>query len=346
MSMAKTYSERLGSISDEQFEAVAARFNLGRFVGAEPIAVGLFGQNVFVTTSDGEFVLRGAPHWVKDIDETEYRREDRWQFTKERFFAQQLHEKTRTPAPWPIMHDQTNDIFGWPYLVMPRMPGHCFNERDIRKALDPVDRRGVAVALGENLAEMQTLTAPFAGDFSTATIKLEAYPGGAISWIAHELSAFVRTAQKDGSLEIDDIDYIAAAIAPASAMSANRPSTYVHCDYKLNNLAVAKTDGRWRVSGLFDFHEARFSDGGLDLVRTTCSYLDTEPELARVFVESYFGNVGHDEALRKLMPLFVMNDRMKFWDFFAKPGARATWLSEKTFRAWVTPYLDSVMALF
>jgi len=82
MSEEIVYSERLGALSDAQFEAVATRLGLGRFLSAEPISSGLFGQNVFVTTTDGTFVLRGAPHWVKDAGKIEYRREDRWQFTK------------------------------------------------------------------------------------------------------------------------------------------------------------------------------------------------------------------------------------------------------------------------
>jgi aminoglycoside phosphotransferase (APT) family kinase protein len=169
------YSQRLGAISELQFEAVSTRLKLGHFLQATPTTSGLFGQNVFVTTTAGEFVLRGAPHWVKGIDDTQFRQEDRWQFTKERFFAQRLHERTNAPVPWPMHHDPTSDLLGWPYLVMPRMPGHCFDERSILKALAPADRRAVAVALGAMLAQLQQLTWPFAGDFNPASIALEPY---------------------------------------------------------------------------------------------------------------------------------------------------------------------------
>jgi hypothetical protein len=112
MTESRIYSERLGAISDGQFDAVAERWDLGEFVGATPITDGLFGQNVFITTTHGDFVLRGAPHWVKGADDTEWRREDRFQFTKEVFFARQLHEHTKAPVPWPMLHDQAADIFG------------------------------------------------------------------------------------------------------------------------------------------------------------------------------------------------------------------------------------------
>jgi glycosyltransferase involved in cell wall biosynthesis len=79
MQKATVYSERLGAISDEQFHAVAERLRIGRFVLAAPTTSGLFGQNVFVTTTEGEFVLRGAPHWVRAMHETQWRQEDRWQ---------------------------------------------------------------------------------------------------------------------------------------------------------------------------------------------------------------------------------------------------------------------------
>jgi len=71
---ARMYSQRLGVIADDQFQAALDRFNLGTFIKAEPIPFGNFGQNVFVTSSQGEFVLRGRPHFW-------------WQFPTEEFYV-------------------------------------------------------------------------------------------------------------------------------------------------------------------------------------------------------------------------------------------------------------------
>jgi hypothetical protein len=91
---------------------------------------------------------------------------------------------------------------------------------------------------------------------------------------------------------------------------------------------------------LFDLHEARFADGALDVVRTACSYLDTEPELARVFRAAYGKPL--DPAR---MTLYVINDRLKFWDYFSRPEINAEWLRGKTFRQWAQRYVDGVLAL-
>lgn len=344
MSGATVYSTRLGAISDEQFAAAVQRWNLGAFVSAAPVTIGLFGQNVFVSTTKGEFVLRGAPHWVKRLDETVFRPEDRLQFTQEKYFAQQLHEHTKAPVPWPMLHDERNDIFGWPYLIMPKMPGRCFNERDILQALSDDDRRGVAEALGSMLAEMQKLTSPFAGNFDVDTIELTPYAGGNIQHVIDEMRSMEMAAKADGVLTSDDMEWIATAMQRART-AGERPNTYVHCDYKFNNLTLSENAGGWQVTGLFDLHEARFGDGALDIVRQACSYLDTEPGLARVFIDSYFARVGRDERLRDIMPLYILNDRMKFWAFFAGPAQRASWTVGKTFRQWATRYLDAIMKL-
>ena len=344
MQKATVYSERLGAISDEQFHAVAERLRIGRFVLAAPTTSGLFGQNVFVTTTEGEFVLRGAPHWVRAMHETQWRQEDRWQFSKEKYFAEQLHTHTNAPVPWPMLHDQTSDILGWPYLVMPRMPGVCFDERSIRKTLGPEDRRAVAIALAETLADAQRLTSPFAGDFGMTSIALEPYPVGATQHVVDETGEFADLAARNGTMTDGDHAWLDAAATRALSVP-ERPNTFVHCDYKLNNLTVMQSGDDWRVSGLFDLHEARFGDGARDLARQTCSYLDTDPELASVFVDTYLQHVAADPRIAVLLPLYVMNDRIRFWQFFTQGDARAAWTVGKTFRGWAERYVEGVLGL-
>src|SRR5262245_23862396 len=104
------YSPRLGRIRAAQFQAALDRFGLGRFVRAEPDRFGNFGQVLFLTSSNGEYVLRGAPH-------------EPLQFEEQRFFVRLLHERTAVPVAWPYLVDPGIDVFGWSYVIMPRLPG-------------------------------------------------------------------------------------------------------------------------------------------------------------------------------------------------------------------------------
>ncbi|GAC1355368.1 MAG: hypothetical protein NVS4B11_23900 [Ktedonobacteraceae bacterium] len=137
----KMYSQRLGIISDAQFQVALDRFHLGHFIHAEAIPFGNFGQNAFVSSTTGEYVFRGQPHFW-------------WQFPTEQFFTRQLHERTSIPVPWPYLIDPTSDIFGWSFVLMPRMPGLQLADPQIKKQLGSTDKQGIAQALGENLAQM------------------------------------------------------------------------------------------------------------------------------------------------------------------------------------------------
>jgi Ser/Thr protein kinase RdoA (MazF antagonist) len=203
----------------------------------------------------------------------------------------------------------------------------------------------VAVALGEMLAEMQTFTSDFAGDFRTKTIELEPHPGGAVHRVIDENNAMIAMADAHGIVNDDDRALLDSAAISARVSRHDLVNTYVHCDYKLNNLTVSEEKGRWRVSGLFDLHEAHFGDGTLDIVRQACSYLDTEPELAQVFIEAYRSNVDRRRIVPERISLYVLNDRMKFWAFFAQPERRADWTRDKTFREWSGRYLDAIVKL-
>lgn len=94
--------------------------------------LGVLGQNVFVTSTTGAWVLRGAPHYD-------------WQLPAERFSCEQLHTRTRTPVPWPYLIDPSDDIFGWSYAIMPRMPGLQMSDPGVAGGLTHEDRLGLAL---------------------------------------------------------------------------------------------------------------------------------------------------------------------------------------------------------
>ena len=58
--VSQEYSKRLRIIEPSQFQAALDRFDLGTFVAAMPIRFGLLRQNVFVSSTGGEWVCRTA----------------------------------------------------------------------------------------------------------------------------------------------------------------------------------------------------------------------------------------------------------------------------------------------
>jgi hygromycin-B 7''-O-kinase len=346
MAKAFTYSQRLGAISDEQFAAATARLDVGKFLRATPITSGLFGQNVFLGTTRGEFVLRGAPHYVSDpTSGGAYVRNDLWQFRKEAFFARLLHERTQAPAPWPMLLDEASDIFGWPYLIMPRMPGECFSDRSIREIPRAAQLRA-ARALARGLSEQQKLEWTFAGDFDFS-MTLAPYPRGHAAHLVTETSTFTDRARANGSIRTEDDAWLAEIFDPAQAgPPSGRPSVYVHGDFKFNNLTLSGGAADWRVTGIFDLHESRFGDGASDLCRQVCSYLDFgDEECARAFLSEYHSGVADDTTIKDRMPLYIVSDRMKFWEYFTRPDVDADWLKGKTFKGWTGSYVERILKL-
>jgi hygromycin-B 7''-O-kinase len=175
---AHVYSQRLGALTPQQFQAALTRFGLGTFVDATLVAHGLFGQNVFVQSTQGEYVLRGVPHYP-------------WQFPKERFGATLLHERTQVPVAYPYLFDTSTDIFGWPYLLMPRLHGSSPAEPRWTDA----ERLDIAQALGQNLFHMHQLTWPFAGAYDLSSDTIQPFGDGFAAWIAADLRQWLAAAR-------------------------------------------------------------------------------------------------------------------------------------------------------
>ncbi len=327
-STGQTYSQRLGVLSAQQFQAALTRFGLGTFLGATAVTRGLFGQNVFVQSTQGDYVLRGAPHYP-------------WQFPKERFGAALIHERTSVPVAYPYMLDSSSDIFGWPYLLMPRLRGTSPAEPHLT-ASEQID---IARALGHNLVRLHQLTWPFAGAYYLASDTIQPFHEGFAHWIVADVQQWLAAARANGTATTPDdmiwIDQVIAKARPALA----RPfqPCFVMNDYNPGNLLVERINGSWQVSGLFDLMEFYFGDGEADVMRLIAVYLEQGPQgaqLAQAFASAYLEQKPASEGFAERYALYMLRDRLIAWEYGTRPGNN--WFAPgQSFRDYAEPFTAS-----
>lgn len=328
------YSARLGEISAGQFDAATRKAGLGRFVAAEPTEGGLFGQNVLLTTTEGEFVFRGAPHWYRG------EQNDAWQFPKEQLFADLLHADTRAPVAWPQTLDNSGEHFAWPYLIMPRLPGVCLAIRNGWAALAPDERNQVAAAMGETLAELHRLTWSFAGDFDPAARGLTPYPDGYGAHLAAEIGSQQGAALATGAMLPEDVAWLDGLVAADRSTPESTTASYLHNDYHDGNILVEQVSGAWRVSGVVDLMTSNFGDPAADLVRQACTWLDRRPACMPHFLAAYRAGGGAAAPSAPRLALVVAYERLGMWLYHTRPDVDSDWPRGRTFRGWARPYVD------
>ncbi len=284
-----------------------------------------------------------------------------WQFPIEQFYARFLHERALAPAPWPYLIDPTTDIFGWSYVLMPRMPGLQLADPQVREQLQPADRRAIAFTLGEHLAHMQQAKWPYTGRYQAATDTVEPFE------LAHEL-AWPLPVESDPDLAVlaptivsyservkvclrhqlakarkvnaaattkPDIAWVEDCIEEANdALDDLFEPCLVMQDYKRSNLVVQQQGTRWQVSGVFDLIESYFGDGETDLSRLFAVYLEEDWQLARAFLQGYLSQTTPRPGFARRFPVYMLLDRAIVWGFGQRvPG---WWDGQRTFRDWAS----------
>jgi aminoglycoside phosphotransferase (APT) family kinase protein len=317
------FSERLGPLSRDQLQAALDRFDLGQLVDVQATTSGLFGQNLFLTTASGEWVLRGAPHWP-------------WQFAKELFFADQLRRHTAAPVPWPYLLEASEDLFGWNYALMPRLPGTPPSE--LYDLLGPKGFREVAYAIGAGLAELQRLTAPKAGEYDPDTGDIR--PMEPFSdWVLGSLHDWQRKALSiPGALRDADRAFIDRVVEDTQdALAEPFQPCFVHHDFKEGNLLVEQAGDGWRLSGVFDLMTCAFGDGEQDLSRMTAGLASRDREAARAFLTAYREQCPFRPGYAERFRFYMLIDRLILWEY----GRRnRVWFAEDArFQDYAARYL-------
>lgn len=331
----REYSQRLGVIAPEQFQAALDHFGLGKLLCAEPIPYGISKGNVFLTCTDGTFVFRGAPLRPH-------------QFQAERFFVRLLHEQTEVPVPYPFLVDASDTIFGWSYAIMPRMPGLQLADHELRKRLSKEDRRGIARALGKNLALMQEARWAFSGEYDAELDAIRPFESSYSDWITACIrSLLARSREYSDRTTVDDCRWVEDLLDEARD-GLNEPfqPCFVQFDYKESNVVVERKRGQWQISGVFDFAKAHVGDGEVDLARAFSQYLDIDPALASEFLSAYLASRPPRPGFAQRFSIYMLLDCLQTWEFCQKAGSGyLCWDEKLTLRQWAGRYVAAFQLL-
>ena len=329
MLQGQEYTKRLGIIRPDQFQAALNRFDLGTFVTAQPISFGLFGQNVFVTSTHGEWVLRGCPHYD-------------WQFPTEQFFVGLIHERTRVPVAYPYLIDPATDIFGWSYVWMPRMPGIQLADESFVAQLTDNDRFGLARAMTHTLAELHTIQADFAGTYDYQTQTIRPFAKNYRELILENIRELLAVSKScNNNTTVSDVSWVEQVVRNnQEAMHQPWTISLVLRDFKEANMVAQQQHGEWHISGVFDLMEAHFGDGESDLVRQVGHYLRRRaPSDADEFIREYLRIQPAAPGFVERQQLYMLYDSLIIWSYFQRTQGGLPEDQTLSLEEWASPFV-------
>lgn len=304
----RQYSERLGVITPEQLQRALDRFDAGTLVAAEPAPGGLFGQNIMIETTTGRWVLRGAPHHDA-------------QFAEERYFAELINKRSGIAAPAPYHVEDSPEIFGWPYALMPRLEGAALSLDDLR-GMEPIDRVAAARAYGRGLAALQQASWPEHAWYDVGAGELRPLGKPYAAWYGEWTEHWLDLCRKASDATTDDDVTWARAIvaAGANALAAPMQPALVHTDYAPGNILMVRQQARWQVSGIVDLADCYIGDGEADLPRMYRALDAIAHDAATAFAGAYAAARPPRPGAAQRWRHYVLRDLLIFWEYGQRNG--------------------------
>lgn len=311
----------------EQFQEMLDRFRLGDLIAFEPIPVGSE-QNVFVSSSMGEYVFRGKPLFPG-------------QFAEEKFVVDHLHSRTKAPVAFPYLIDRSDDIFGWPYALMTRMPGVQVDDLNVRTGLAGWEHKEIASAFGKNLVDLHGFQVDHAGEYDVKMNDVRPFDVPYVDWLFDQVRYWLNDAKQYSRITPDDEKWVEQTLEQSlQAFEVPFQPCFVMGDYHLGNAVFMNGGTSWEVSGVFDFSKCYFGDPEADLSLPIALYLEAgTEEPARRFLCVYRDHTSRREGFSKRFSVHMLHERVLSWGL-AKATGTETWPFELSFRDWAKPFCD------
>ncbi|WP_025682449.1 phosphotransferase family protein [Paenibacillus maysiensis] len=321
-------SKRLGEVTADQLQRMLDRFDLGRLLSFGKTAEGVMGQTLYISSTAGQFVLKGNPLFSG-------------QWVEERFMVEQLHTRTSIPVPTPYLVDETGDIFGWSYAVMPRLDGQHIHTPELQAKWTPLAKQQIAEMLASVLLELHSWKVEISGELDTISLAIRPFEVSYRAWLYGRIRYWLEDAQKYSDISTQDMAWVECILEDArQAFDDLDTSTFVMGDFKPQNFLVQNGDNGWKVSGLFDFTTAYFGDGVADLPKITIMYLENgEEELARRFLTAYLKGMETQKGFAERFRVHMLHQQILNWGC-AKAMKQVTWDDKLSFADWARKFTD------
>jgi len=320
-------TNKLGNVTNEQLQKALGRLSLGSLVAAGKTSKGTGNQTLFISSTDGEYVLKGNPLYEG-------------QFAEEKYYIDHLQSLIGMPLPSPYLIDESNDIFGWSYAIMPRLQGAHMNELAADGALSARDKEQIAEVLARSLRELHSWKAGHFGEYDPLSKEIHPFEGGYKSWLYNRIRYWLEDAKKYSTITSEDAEWAEALLQNAEgAFDSLYSPSYVMGDFKADNILVQNSGRGWEISGLFDFTNGYFGDGLADLTKITAMYVNNgEAGLAKRFIRSYMDGANYAEDAVLRLRVHMLHQCVLDWGC-AKAIQQVTWDEELPFFRWASSYI-------
>lgn len=319
----------IGHVTDEQLQVMLNRHHLGNLISAEKTSEGVGNQTLFINSSQGSYVLKGNPLYAGQLAE-------------EKFYTDCLQEYTSLPLSTPYLLDESIDIFGWSYAIMPRLHGVHMNEPQLRARLGAADRIDIASSAANILNEMHGWKVDQYGELDPRTQRIRPFEGSYKEWLYQRIRFWLEDAKQYSQITPTDTEWVEEVLRDsADEFDKHCSPTFVMGDFKAENMLVAYDTAcqEWRISGIFDFTTGYFGDGAADLPKMVIMYWDLEEqEVARHFTQVYLQGSANKEGFVDRFRVHMLHQRILDWGCAKAIGA-VTWDPQLTFSEWAKDYV-------
>ena len=334
-------SGKLGPLTNRQFQLALDYFNLGSFVQAKEIFEGVSGQNIFLTSIQGEFVFKGSPK--SNLPHSS-------KLFAEQFFSERLGKFVPTPNPFLVCTDES--IFGFKFAIIPKLKGLNISNDLNDNFLSSEDMAGIAVAQGKFLNKMQICSWNFCGIYSPETRNIKPYNKDWLKEFSDQILFFLEKASKHNLLTTNsDFKWVKQTIANSKSSFTEFKPTFFMQDFKPANMLVDKVNSTWEVRGLFDLVEGSVGHPEADLCRLFALYIrHGKQDLAYTFLNSYLleklENKMKNESEKELeilqfvqrFKIFMLHDRCLLWEWHQRSNTQ-WWDKKLSFKEWATQFM-------